>query len=429
MAEEKRNFPDFIDAYFDWAKDNYCPDVFHLWTGISIVASALERKVCLNRGGKDKLFPNIYTMLVAKPATGKSTAMRRGVKLLEEVEARRPYSLAKFPDHITVAKMIDVMTEERHYQDGTTMVFHASKYFYCSEASNAFKECQKKSQGTFFNLLTDWYDCPDRFSKALAMWTEEKTIRNVCVNILAGGTYAYLKELLGEESLGGGFASRLIFVVGDSSSERQATLGIPLVDAPADESRIEEAKSADPRREQLIQDLDHINRIVGEFKGTTEFAQAYQKWFQACDKEIRETRSENMQHLLARVQTNALKLAMIFSVSRSDELIFRLTDWERAVAVMEAVTEELPKILLEGSAKNTRSQSGLNAAVLNFLSKKGEAVTERELEQYLILSSGFSTYQVRDTLQLLKRSPELVRHSVVGRDSKFELIANPNDHI
>ena len=81
-----RNFDNFLSSYMDYAVDGFCPDEFHFWTGVSVIAGALERKVWTNVTAQWTLYPNLYVLLISNPAIGKSSAGNKGViELLREV--------------------------------------------------------------------------------------------------------------------------------------------------------------------------------------------------------------------------------------------------------------------------------------------------------------------------------------------------------
>ena len=104
--KRKRHYDNFLDAYLRYAKDNFVPEKFHFWTGISIVAAAMERKVSLPWSNKFSFYPNMYVLLVSRPGIGKSSAIVPGRELLRSIEGNQ---INFVPDQVTEAKLIEVM--------------------------------------------------------------------------------------------------------------------------------------------------------------------------------------------------------------------------------------------------------------------------------------------------------------------------------
>src|SRR6185437_11776638 len=74
-----RNFPNWIEAYCDYAADGFVPPQFNEWAALSAVAAALERKVWLPWGDTFNFYPNLYVLCVSMPGIGKSTALNKAV--------------------------------------------------------------------------------------------------------------------------------------------------------------------------------------------------------------------------------------------------------------------------------------------------------------------------------------------------------------
>src|SRR3974377_55752 len=65
---------DWIENFFNLTECIPSPPIFRLWCGIATVAGALERRVWVVSAGK-RVFPNLYTLLVGHPGTGKTQAI------------------------------------------------------------------------------------------------------------------------------------------------------------------------------------------------------------------------------------------------------------------------------------------------------------------------------------------------------------------
>lgn len=354
MTTEKRNYPNFIEAYKGLFDDGFVPPQFTEWAAISVVAAALERKVWLP-WGNFKFFPNMYILFVAKPGIGKSSAINPAVGMLRDLK-QHGEALNILPSQITEAKLIDLMAKNhRKFTHGTTVKEQCAGYFYASEAS----ACLKDLYGGFINTITSFYDCDDNFQKATMGGGERPTnLRNICFNLLAGSTFDYLGKLITDDNIMGGFASRLTYIIQEEYFARDMSW----------ESRgAKNSKKID--RYKLMQDLAKIQSIVGPYSADKEFAGKWNKWAPEFDKFHQSQKNEKLQSLLARKPTIIRKLPMIISAAESGDRVLRGHHWDRAMELMNEAEKQLPIMLREGRARDTKSQTGLNNALIRFFER------------------------------------------------------------
>ena len=381
-----RNYENFLDGYLEYARDNYCPDDFHFWTGVSVVAGALGRKAHTLIGSAGyKLYPNLYIFLVASPGVGKSSAAMRGVSLLKEIE-----TFKFIPDQVTEAKMIDMMRGGVKYVDefGSEETY-SSGYFYASEASNSFKPIY----GDLISCFTDFYDCPAHWSKG-TIKDDSINLYNVSMNILAGCTYDYLVELIPRKNIAGGFASRCFFIAYSGRKVRSSRW----------HTTSENKESSDKKqlRARLAEDIEQIGNLVGSFTPTRETQDAYEKWFPTWDAKVQSSPSENMRAFMARQAVNAMKLAMIISASEGNTLKIELKHWEKALSLVDEAEEYIPKIIstsLAGRAGEVGASAAYN--IISYMATNGGRVATGDLKRVLALSKGFDPMRIDNAIRYL----------------------------
>lgn len=352
-----RKFPDFLSAFERYGSDNFTPPIFNTWTGLSIVAGALERKVWLEWNQSLRYYPNLYVMLVALPGVGKSTAINRGVELLEELyrDNRRVNFL---PTQVTEAKLIELMGQKSEFYYLGKPFQHCSAYYFASEASDSLKEIY----GDITSTMTNFYDCPKLWEKATKK-DGRLTIENACFNLLAGSTLQYLSILVNEGNVMGGFASRINYIISRETRVRQNTFPVNL-------QEVDDLKKA--YKADLVEDLKRINEMIGPFSTTQEFREAWQEW----DFEIQNRRakmpSEKMQSLLVRQGTSMHKICMVLSASESSDRVMKLHHFEKAKILLEQTEKQLPGIFREARANNVSSSGvvadGIKNAIFLLLS-------------------------------------------------------------
>lgn len=410
----KRNFPNWIDAYLAYAKDGFVPEQFNLWSGLSAVAGALERKVWLPWSDTFAYYPNMFVLLVSLPGAGKSTALNKAVQLLQEMNERNT-TMNIIPSQVTEAKFIELMGMGQPFEIGPKIHYQNAGYYWASEASNSLKNVY----GDFIACLTDFYDCPPFWEKATKK-DDRITLRNVCLNLLAGSTFDYLGKLVTDDNIMGGFASRIIYVVHREKLVRNQKFASG---GSADDSSGARAQY----RRALIEDLTAIHKMVGPFRASPEFGRAWEEWYPKFEEERQSNPSEKMQSLLVRTNTNLLKTAMLFSASRNSERVLEIQDWDAAMTVVEPIGAEIPNIFREAKSTDTKSQDGLNQMIFKMFISEPELMLS-DLKNRLIFS-GFNALQVETSIKSMQANGAFKETSVGVAGTKVKLLTNPNNHL
>ena len=409
MSEQKkRNFPNFLEAYYNYAKDDFCPDAFHLWTGISIVAGAIGRKLWIPFSETLKFYPNLYVLLVAKPGEGKSSAANIGVNgILREIKG-----INFIPSQVTEAKFVDLMSEQSHFEMNGRNYLQSAGYFYASEASNSLKN----HYGDFLACITDFYDCPAIWEKATKK-DDRITLTNVCFNLLAGCTFDYLGKLVTEENIMGGFASRLIYVINDKEMDRDPVWGM-------------QDKKEDGTKQKLIEDLQDIQRMCGQFTADDEFKEIWKTWFRQNDKAMRGVKSEKMRSLMARKSPNLIKVSMIMSAVESSDKVLRARHWSKALELVTHVEKELPLVIQEtmtGPSPHD-DQRNLNVAITsNFVGVSTGLPLQEIVSKALV--RGFRNDRIQATIRSMMENGQMRYETVEGKGRVIKLLMDPQEYM
>jgi hypothetical protein len=409
MTSQTRYFPNFLEAYQEYSHDKFCPNQFHLWTGISIIAGALERKVSLKQG---KIYhtPNLYVMLVSHPGMGKSTAIDVGVDLLEQMRIEHNPNFRIIPNQVTEPAFLDLMKVIEFYGIGPgqkIQIPHSSGYFYASEASAS---ALQNTCGDFVASLTAFYDCPKYFRKKLKGEKDPVNIENACMNVLAGSTFDYLKNLVNEQSVMGGFASRLVYVICKERIVREFVW---------DAQKQEDYET----KRKLTHDLAVINRLAGPFRPTREYISRLEKWQPDFDRFLIALDSPRMESIFARKGTNIIKLSMILSVSEGDSLVLDARHFDEAFAHVEEVAKDNSFIIKAAIMADKQSQSGINQVIGQTLKKHGGTMNAVELRQK-VMKYGNDIAAVKTTLDYMLGSGWLSTDGV-----SIKLLIDPDGHL
>ena len=138
-----RIFPNWLTAYAEYCDDcGFTPPQFTQWTGLSVLAGAVERKLWLPWSDTYAYYPNLYVMLVSMPADGKSVCIARAAGLLGELNSKTGM-LNILPNQMTEAMFIEMMSMGHSFTEfrNNKEIQHLQNagYFYASEAKNSLK--------------------------------------------------------------------------------------------------------------------------------------------------------------------------------------------------------------------------------------------------------------------------------------------------
>lgn len=404
----KRNFENFLDAYMDYARDGFCPEEWHKWIGISLIAGALGRKVGLGNG-RELHIPNFYIALVSHPGMGKTTAIKPGARLIEALHERNP-EFKIIPQQSTEAALVNLMKIGESYQTNRATEFkiHHSAYHYSTEASSSLL---KNQHDQIVTLITDYYDCPEKWRKTLASQPEITVIPNVCVNLLTGTTFEFLKTLVNSSSVMNGLASRLIYVVCHKKEPRRIKFG--------------ESGKFNPEMIRLLtEDLVQINRLAGACLPTREYVALYEEENYEFQKYIFSLQGqERMQSIMIRKFSHIVKLSIILSVAESDDLLLDERHFIKAKEMIEDVTKENASIISSAMIANIESQSGCNQLILQTLKNNGRKMSNFGLRQ-ILMKNGNEVEQIKSTLDYM------IGANLIRSDGNMiELLVEPDAYL
>ena len=112
MADE-RQLDDWLESYLQYTKKSESPTQYHLWSGISAIASVLRRKCFCNWGLRGYIYPNFYVALVGPPGGRKGTAMKIAKEMVQDL------GIPTGSDSLGSIQMLykEIKESEDNYQD------------------------------------------------------------------------------------------------------------------------------------------------------------------------------------------------------------------------------------------------------------------------------------------------------------------------
>lgn len=295
--------PDWIETFVIDTEGLRIAESFRTWTGITILAGALERRVWTETG-RGLLFPNIFAILCGFPASGKTIAVNEARKHWMSLSP----DLHVGPDNPSKAAFLHALEHSsRTYSNGIGAVIFSAMSMPSSELGVLFQN----GDDDFFHALTKLYDNEDKFE---APRTTQKSVNidRPTVNLLGGATPDFLGQTFPEIAWSQGFTSRLIFVYGRELDDNSWDMF---------------EKRTKTTQGMLHGDLRRIFELCGEFSWEPAARDALNKWRQDKLEPIPE--HPRLLYYRGRRITHVLKLSMISAVSYHQSLTVTLADFER----------------------------------------------------------------------------------------------------
>jgi histone H3/H4 len=326
-----RRLKDWLKSYLEYTSLSESPDVFHFWVGISTLAGALRRRVYIDQRYFEWT-PNFYIILVAPPGVvSKSTTIGIGHSLLREVE-----DIRFGPDSGTWQAIGGAL------QDAIELVPKTPGDFEGDMEEMSCITCAPGELGTFIDFqdrklidtLTSLWDGQRGVFEHKTKSSGNIEIKNPWINIISATTPSWLRRNVPEESIGGGFASRVVFVFGEKKRHLTAYPGL-----------MGDVAKYKLLREDLLHDLKEISTMLGAMTLTDEAVAWGTEWYENHwrSRPIHMA-SDRFDGYLARKQTHIHKLAMVIAASQSSQLVVRKHHLEAAETITTATENDMIRV-------------------------------------------------------------------------------------
>lgn len=345
MSEQlARQLPNWLSAYGQYTEDTESPASFHVWTALWVLAGALRRKVWIE-AGHFNIYPNLYVLLVAPPGKARKTAaISIGTKFLEKLK------VPLVADNITREALIRQAAESIQLDTAPEGLVYTHNSL--SLASPEFVVFMGQNNFQMIDLLTDWFDCKSPW-RYITKGQGVDEIEGLFFNMLGAATSEGLGSHLPEASIGGGFTSRIVFVV-----ERDKRKSVAFPELTAEQRRVGEL---------LHGDLRYIaDRFFGPMRLTDGAKAFYKSWYDSDDRNklIADVR---MAPYLERKPLHVLKVAMLIHVAIKDSMEIDEEDIDYAIKMLNMIEPQMPEAFNSvGLNKNAGVQSRIYQHIAQF---------------------------------------------------------------
>jgi len=369
MSQNKRILPDWFDSYIWYAhgdpKNPHSepPLNYHRWMAVTTIAAALQRK-CRIRWGSITFYPNFYIILVAPAGQArKGTAMDFAKGFLDQL------MIPMSSDATSLQALIRRMSECTNTEEETEKGYfesHSSLTAFSPELTVFLGFANKE----LISNLCDFYDCRSRFEyDTISRGMEE--IIGVFLNLVGATTPELIQGSMSADTIGSGLPSRMIFVYEPKIVKRVVYPFFALS---------EEGKALE---QQLINDLTQIRSLRGDFKISKNFLDLWMDWY-GNYPDICPFDPAHFGGYWERRPTHIMKMSMVMSASRSNDMTMTEVDLKRSIKMLEETEQKMNNVF---NLMGQSDQAGNIQKVMNFVAKFGEVSMSQLMQEFLMFVS------------------------------------------
>lgn len=275
---------------------------------------------------KGKLYPNLYIMLVAPPGVGKTLMLSLGRGLLSEIgdAASKPHIA---PSNISAAGLADALNAATRkidrvaYDPINPFVNYNSLSVFVPELGSFLPEYDNR----MINMLTDMYDCGP-YKEAKRGNDLRIDIPAAQLNFMGACTPSYLNGVIPPGAWDQGFMSRVVMAYSGETLIQDIFSEDDAVALPSD----------------LSADLALMLDLYGEFSMEDTYRAAVVDWQRGGCVPL--PTHPRLLHYNTRRLAHTLKLSMVASVNRSNELVLRHEDFIQARDWLVEAETDMPEI-------------------------------------------------------------------------------------
>jgi hypothetical protein len=344
-----RQLDDWLTAYKAFTQYSESPASFHEWVGIGCIAASLQRKVWMT-WGHSTIYPNQYIVIVGPSGQSrKGEAITIGRSMIESL------GIPMIGEDNSMESIIrDMVTSVQTFMLGTQVFNHSSVCLFAEELAVTLGQ-QDVSRLAYF---TNWYDSRDKWTRRTKHQGHDEVV-GMCINLVAATAPDWLPSILPQEAVGGGFTSRVVFVVEEGKRR--------IVSDPNKYPVDKELKK------RLEHDLEQIHLLVGEMHFDKDAQKDYEKWYESEERKWQagghQLSGVQFGSYFARRATHVKKIAMALSASRGNDRVVSHLDFLRSRSLLEHTERRMPQVYKGiGTGRIVREVE----AVLELLRAKGE---------------------------------------------------------
>lgn len=345
------------------------PEQFRLWSGIALVAGALERRVWA-RATRMQTFPNMYILLTGQPGVGKQVvSLVKSLWRGAEEPGTKIKAFRVAPSQMTKASLIDALAKSKQLRllKGGNLVYHSLLV-----AAEEFQVLLPTYDQEYIATLNEVFNNPDLPYEETRRTgsVREISIDNPQLNILAGVQPSYFVSTFPEEAWTTGFARRILMIYAGEPTFQELF-----------QAETEDMQSSQ-LWEQLRSKLSRFSTLFGQMEWEEPAAARLGDWHRQGGPP--KPQHSKLVHYNNSRTMFVIKLSIVSAVSATGQLIIRDSDVIRALAWLIAAEAKMPDVFREMIGKSdTQVIDELHYMVMTVWAKNKKAVGTGLLWEFL----------------------------------------------
>lgn len=323
-----RPWSDFISDFLAYSDDGRSPEIFRLWSAITLVGGALERRVWVHSGRGDA-FPNLFVLLIAPPGVGKQIISTvRSMWRAAKVPGTKKQAFHIAPNSVTKASLLDNLNAAQ-----TTFTPRGGKpitYSSLLVAAEEFGVLLPAYDNVFMTTLNDIWNNPEIYDESRRTGSvRELSLEFPQLTVIGGYQPGLMATVFPDEAWSSGFARRTIMVYCSEAPHMDLFY----------EPELEQGLY-----DRLLESLGRMSQLYGAMKFTKDAATFVAEWDKAGGPPA-PTHSKLQHYGEVKNRTfMLLKLTVISSVARRGTFVIELNDVQRALGWLLAAEKVMPDI-------------------------------------------------------------------------------------
>lgn len=357
----------------------------------------MERRLWVHTKGSN-LYPNLYTILVGPPGVGKSAVLSQVERFLRAVP-----DIHVAPSSVSSASLVDslVLANRKIIRPNETPSF--VQFHYLTAVASELGVFLPVYDPLFMNSLTKFYDGEHYEERRRTGKVNHLKIEHPHLSIIGGTTPSYLNSFLPEGGWDQGFTSRTIFIYS----------GEPVFTSIFGDEH--QYAGLEKIYLDLLHDLKSIGGLYGKLSWSPEAAGAIEAWNIAGLPPVPE--HNKLVHYNSRRLAHAIKLCMIASIARSNEMVITLEDYQVALGwLLDAETRVVDIFHSMGVAGDSAAIDDTWDFIFRLYNKQGKKpVGEHSIVNFL--RAKVPSHNIMRVLEVMVRAGMLKLEMVGGQNA------------
>jgi hypothetical protein len=378
----------FIDDILEATEEQESPSSYVYWGCLSAISAVVKKNIWLNRYNAGKLYLNTYVLLVGPAGIKKSLGIEVAEKLTTQINNTNIIS-GRGSIQAVIAELANTKTREGGGAPNTSAT--------ALLASGEFSTFLVKDDSAL-PLLIDLYDPRDLWKNRLK-GSGVEVLKDTYITMIAASNQELLDTVLTSAVAMGGFISRTIVVIEDSTTKFNSLVHPPKVDL---------------NYLKMSQRLREISKLYGPMTFAKGAANYFDDWYHEFRR--KSLMVDDRHGIARRLDTQVLKVAMLNSLAESNDLQITAEQLEAAITRCMRHGAEAHRITMTSGKQPLAAQ--MNALIEDLALRPDHQMTRTQiLKKY---SRDMNHHDLDTIIETMSQMKALYIHTR-GRDTVYEL--------